>query len=568
MRDHLRRNDPMEAILLGARPWRRAAPAALVIQSSLPDELVLTGTALRSRDARIRRVAISGLRSTHPALLFVVARGLTDPDRLVREAAEGLLDKLPTKKLLKSVEKSGLDLGPLVCVITYPIGRGRDAIRSAIAGFGHQALEPLLWLQDQGNAAERAESLTILGLIAEPSTRASIATALVDKDPAVRAAAVKAMACLPHDEATFEIVERAFADPDPSVRSEAVWALSATHGEPSRPLFDYNRQTAASLARAALGDTNTDVRKEAVRALGRRYSLARLIGNRSASRRLDAFRPLFSDEDRVFASLLSSERDDSVASTLLYALEDLTSVGLISDDGAVHVTQSLVERLGADTCPSGAIGHHAAQALARLAERGIPALVAAARAPEPRRRADAFYGIGQLPHLDASCISVMIDGLSDPDRSARNYCSDAWHPNLYLRHATMELRQQLALLGHENPEVRLHAIPDDSYHLNAEFVEPLTAIAENDPELRVRLQAVRSLSRHPSPRTDSVLCALMMHSDPDTRKLAIRAARFHRRPAPTEALRSALHDTDVSVREEAEAVLAEQDKYREEEPAA
>lgn len=147
------------------------------------------------------------------------------------------------------------DLERLLADLTSGDDLRAEAAAQQLAGFGDQALEPLLDLLQQDDPDRRWWAVRALAGLDHPRARAALARALRDDDPAVRQCAALALRRSPAPEAIPQLVallgeeDRMLArlaadalaalgpravpalaaaarDPDPAVRIEAVRALA------------------------------------------------------------------------------------------------------------------------------------------------------------------------------------------------------------------------------------------------------------------------------------------------------------------------------------------------------
>jgi HEAT repeat protein len=254
----------------------------------------------------------AGIREDAAAVSVAVA-GLSDPDPRVRRVAAEILGGLRNREIVTPLRGSLSDPDPGV----------------------------------------RATSVRALGRLGEPSARPDVSRCLADPDAAVRLAAVQAMRSFDGPFPLFPLLD----DRDPAVRAEAAAALVADDGA----------DRAADVLRELISDEDTELRRVAVRALGRARgaTAAALVVGRLG----DPHPPV-----RATAADALADVDPEQAV--------LPLVGLLSDsDSAVRAA--------------------AAHALGRIGRPAVPAVAMALQHPETE--SGALLALERLPtdgHVD------------------------------------------------------------------------------------------------------------------------------------------------------------------------
>lgn len=298
------------------RPHRILALLELAEESPTTEELAefLTDT-----DPGVRRTALTVLSEAaesweEPSSVFAAA--LQDPDETVRRTAIELLGELLEvlvvgESFTRSLrEASGhpdaevrtaavgalwrhrlCTMGELTALRTDP----DEAVRSE-AVLGLVSLDALDALAEA--AADQAVAVRLavargLGSVGDPRGTTTLTALAEDNDLLVRAAALTAMAHTGCAEQAASVAAAALADPAWQVRQGAATALYAADPEEAvAPLI------------AATRDTNLDVRKAAVRALGRRAA-----GRPEIRAALEAARDDGDADVRAFARMSLAEDD-------------------------------------------------------------------------------------------------------------------------------------------------------------------------------------------------------------------------------------------------------------------
>lgn len=212
----------LDAVKSGADDATRAAAATALGSIGLaPDEAPSLIAALRDRSAAVREAAATSLVSRRTEVLAVIEAEQRNEDVEVRKRATRALGSL---------------------------GRAMPDVVPLLAG----ALED----RDAGIRIDAVRALREVG----PQAFATMRTALKHDEPDVRAAAAEAIVAVPADkaEAVAPLID-ALGDRDAAVRASAVRAL-ASLGRVAQP-------AAARLRAVADGDASADVRASAARAL-------------------------------------------------------------------------------------------------------------------------------------------------------------------------------------------------------------------------------------------------------------------------------------------------------------
>ncbi len=80
----------------------------------------------------------------------------------------------------------------------------------------------------------------------------------------------------------------------------------------------------------------------------------------------------------------------------------------------------------------------------------------------------------------------------------------------------------VSLLQHENPQVRLLAVKNIGKLEDVRYLQPLSIIAENDPDSMARREAVSAIGRMRDPQNKSLLLKYLDDTDP---KIVLQAIR-------------------------------------------
>lgn len=112
----------------------------------------------------------------------------------------------------------------------------------------------------------------------------------------------------------------------------------------------------------------------------------------------------------------------------------------------------------------------------------------------------------------------------------------------------------IALLGDPDVQIRLSAVRGMELARDNRVVEPLIALLK-DKDARVRAAAAQSLQFHPDPRSEAPLVACLSDKDPEVRKKAAGAFAHLESPAAVLPLIGMLKDRDESVVKAAEDAL-------------
>ena len=180
---------------------------------------------------------------------------------------------------------------------------GVDAM--AVLG-GEQGVAPLVDLLHRGPTdAVTDHVVELLGIIGHPSAIEELSNLLHHRRPAVRQAAVQALAAI-HDARVRVLLESALHDSDAAVRGEAAEALGNTGATASVPLLFRALERGvpeAAVAIGSLGDGSVAVSREAAhdredpRTTTRPLTLAMWLGRRSLRELLQGYRIMLSRRD-------------------------------------------------------------------------------------------------------------------------------------------------------------------------------------------------------------------------------------------------------------------------------
>jgi HEAT repeat protein len=316
---------------------------------------------------------------------------------------------------------------------------------------------------------------------------------------------------------------------NPATRQQAVHKLAA----------EGSAQSVAALI-MAVEDSYIDVRKGAIRALGR------LREPRGLPALVQALRDPEADVREAAVTALREIGDLQAVDAMIAALQD--------PHGGVrwHAAKTLErfgwqprteeERLLRDV----ALGHFAA-----AAQAGLPALDHLTKALQDERsenRRGAVEALGQID--DPLAVTPLLSALADRDSSVRVAAIESLGT---LRDA--KATQALALsLRDPEPSVRAAAAATLGLIGNPESVSPLVK-AVSDGHWNVRKAAVESLARLKDAAGVEALCGALRDPDHDVRESACRALAQLRDHRAIEALVGTLTDTQTSVRQAAASAL-------------
>ncbi len=117
-----------------------------------------------------------------------------------------------------------------------------DAARARLSVIGARAVEALIESLDGDDDQIRGHAMHLLALIRDPRGREPLTAMLLDRDAEIRGIAAKCLARFPTRDAVAALKRRALADPNPAVRTAAVSALAemfdAGHEEALGPVVD------------------------------------------------------------------------------------------------------------------------------------------------------------------------------------------------------------------------------------------------------------------------------------------------------------------------------------------
>lgn len=235
-------------------PLVRLSAAGALSRFALPGATPYLIHALqRDGDVRVQAAAAEGLAGQGGDAYPVLEAALKGPDRAVGEA---LLNKLltlndPNALSLFLTALRHRDAG-LRRLAVLGLGRTRDpqaftplirqyqsasdaemkiAVLDSLGVLGHlHALTLLTLASREGPPPIRLAAVRALGQLKDPQTQAALVAVLPDRDPTLRLEAVRGLALLP-PALTAEALTRMTQDPDPDVRSQAAAALGLSQGE-------------------------------------------------------------------------------------------------------------------------------------------------------------------------------------------------------------------------------------------------------------------------------------------------------------------------------------------------
>jgi HEAT repeat protein/beta-lactamase regulating signal transducer with metallopeptidase domain len=261
------------------------------------------GEALTDENPSVRLAAVNSLGALQdPAAIAALARALKeDTDARVREAAAWalgeiddnravphLVDALRTEKTAKVKEKivnalREIDdpsaVAGVIGAVRDPSAEVRRAVAAALAEFDEPtAYSALMGMARDDDVQVRREVAQHIGESEASGAFETLVTMSTDADDEVRANAIEGMHHFENDQRVVLHLVRALKDKSPHVRQHAADGLSNVH-----ELI----KTAPTALIEALSDTDRDVRRAAVNALGQ-------IGDESA---VPALKRLTADND-------------------------------------------------------------------------------------------------------------------------------------------------------------------------------------------------------------------------------------------------------------------------------
>lgn len=446
-------------------------------------------------------------------------------ERLARlgdtKAVEPLIESLTGSKEIQVKIKAAEALGAL---------RDRRAVDSLVGT--SRAPEPEV----------RAAAVTALGLIADHTAAEALFVAARDGETIVRVAAIRSLSALG---ISIEKVSPDLSSSNWQVRAAAVTTLARLGDRSALPLII-----------AALRDPDSRVRSEAARTLGAlgdssaTDALSSALGDQSADVRVEATFALGRIKDsRALGPLTSllSDRDPRVS---LAAAESLAR---LHDPRATRV---LVESLSS---ADWRIRSRATQVLARVAGEGqldqaIGPLAASLADKDPVVR---YYAAEALAGIGARAIPALIEALrshrdSDRDRAARVL----WRIGAPAVDSLMAVLQDKSA----TPEMRAASARTLGMIGDKRSIKGL-ALLLKDERYFVRQQAARALGQMGEPAVD-LLLEMTASSAPATREAAIEALGSTSATRAVNRVIDALSDSNPNVRAAAVKALGESSSER------
>jgi HEAT repeat protein/beta-lactamase regulating signal transducer with metallopeptidase domain len=268
----------------------------------------------------------------------------------------------------------------------------------------------------------------------------------------------------------------------------------------------------------ALNDSDADVRRQALSALGRRgarvpfEALVTAARDQEADVRAEAVRQLAKRRDPQTIPMLTKALEDTSEEVRSHATHAL---------GELRVREAIPALQQALTDKSEDVRHNAVFALSQLrATEAIPAVARALREDRsPDVREQAAFALSQF--RDPSTVEPLVQALKDAHAGVR-----------------------------EKAVFALAEIKDDS-------AVPAVIAALTDDHADVREQAAFALSQFRDPRAVEPLIGRLTDASPDVREKAAFALGELRDPRAIDALTAALKDKSADVREKAVWALSE-----------
>jgi len=462
--------------------------------------------------------------------ISALVEAMRDPheDRSVRLAAGQALARM----------KAEAAIPQLIAELGQADDWASPRLADALVEFGDRAQGPLLTaLADEGQDSARVWAAQILGRIGATAALPQLMACLQDRSERVRIAVTEALGLLADRRATPDLLRLALNDPVPAVRAEAARALGGI-GDSS--VIDELLQL--------LSASDYWTRLRAVEAIEKlkpddTYALERALTDDSRVVRAEAARAL---ERLGVLAQWKAKLDDRDAEVSGAAMEKLIQFG---KTGSVESLLSCAEHT------SLRIRSRICTVLADIGNAyAIPCLERLLNDPEWPVRAQAAEAIGQIrPGNAAELLLPLLDDVEEMVRvAAINAIRQIDTPNL-----KEHVAELAALYRRGNTEARCSVI-DAIKYIPSEDVSALLMEGMDDPDVDVRLHAVRHVSGRACGLFTDLLTQRLSDADSDVRKAAARALGMIDSPAALHAMLESLSTPDREFREILTDALAKQ----------
>jgi HEAT repeat protein len=469
--------------------------------------------------------------STGDAILaasVVAAIGVPVPVRaLLPPAAQAATaDRAPFLAALHAVRPRPEELA--AAAISTPRVHRAAAVDLAWTIGGRAVLPHLAALLQDPSGAVRSAVLDAMAASDDPSALAAAANALSDDPSApVRATAIHALARGSVEERVASLAQ-ALTDPDPDVRAVAVEQLSPGIEGP-----------AGNLLLEALGDDDERVWRASLRQLaalppsarGILWTAIRVAGRERREALIEAL--VGSDPDVLTEIALAGAHSPDPTDRAL-----AVQIGAHSSSPAA----TAVVTFGLED-PDPSVRRAAATAIARMRlPDAVPALTRSLSDPQADVRVEAVRALGMVD--DGSVLEVLISALQDPEGRVRAMAAEA-----LLRWRSPSVARTLA--GHlGTPDLR-RPVGEVLVRMGETAIEPLVRVLmDGDPETA---SAAASILGSVSGAERFV--AGLSSRDPEVRLRSVRVLGALGGPEASEALLGALTDPDQRVRNRSVALL-------------
>ena len=465
------RDDRAMAILAGilqdpkaATPARVHAAEAMANYPALAAVPVLLG-AMKDAQPEVRSAAADALgQTTHPAQDALVA-AMKDPHESVRSSVAQSLGMIRGDVAESALREASAD----------PSATVRTSVAEALGKIGGcTASQTLIGMLGDKEWLVRYAAANALCNPRDVSAVGPLADLLRDEYSTVRTAAIQALRDMGSPQAVGPLTD-VLADKDPEVRRAAIDAL----GEIASP-------KAVDALTIALKDKDERAKVSAAKALGE-------IGDARAVPALaDALKDTDPQVRQAAARALGRTGDPQALKPLLTALRD--------QDWNVRAgaTESLSSCLRANPVPwvfdelvamtEGPDAAVALRPLTAFGEKASPVFLQALKNADPKVRAAVAVAVADIPvpYVMEALLDVLV---KDPAPQVREAAAAAMG---YFRSPRSQAAL-LAALKDTHPPVRATAARALGWTGDDKAVDPLTAVAEKDPDQEVRYAARKAI---------------------------------------------------------------------------